>query len=56
MSNINSSDARRPISKTALRLVGVFGAIFALFGMALAVTLVALNEIAEMESQVVKID
>jgi Signal transduction histidine kinase len=44
------------MSRTALRLIGVFGAILALFAVALAVTLVALNEIAEMESQVIKID
>jgi len=38
--------------RTVLCLMVVFGAIFALFGMALAVTLVALNEIAVERGQI----
>ena len=44
------------MSKTALRLTGVFGAILALFAVALAVTLLTLNEIDAMESKLIEID
>ncbi|OOO00920.1 MAG: Sporulation kinase A [Chromatiales bacterium USCg_Taylor] len=56
MPTINRFLGRQPMSKTALRLIGAFGAILALFAVALAVTLLTLNEIAAMESKVAEID
>lgn len=54
--DIQSPVLRQRISKTALRLIGVFAVILALFATALAVTLLTLNEIAEMELKIVEID
>lgn len=56
MPTLNRFLVRQPMSKTALRLTGVFGAILALFAVALAVTLLTLNKIAAMESKLIEID
>lgn len=56
MPDIRRSASRRRISRTALRLIGVFSVILIFFAASLLVTLFTLQQIVTMESEIAEID